>query len=431
VDLLPAIPAATVRRAQQRRVMNSVVALATTAALVVGAVVGVNALRRGADEIPYVDQQIKPRQRVVIPVGGVPAEITIGFGSAWVERQDEVVRIDLRTNKVTAHISTAGSPRRSGGSTTVDHAYLGTPGLAAGEGAVWATGTGGFSAFSVQARPLGGPSIVQTVGGGSSVGFSATGQPLSAQQRTSTPPSPTPVPPAPTREEWSLFRIDPRTNTFEEIAALSGGTPSAIATGEKSVWVATGSGPNSRGAVYQFDPATGHRRSLTEFGGPVTGLAVENHFVWASVDVNTIHGRAVFQIDARTNKTVRRIPLPDAIATQDLAAANGSVWVTTLLSEGQSAIAQIDAKTGTLLRLVPFERPIVRLVSVGTNAVWLSTQDDPRLYRLDPALNEISGVLQVGGVPDDLVASGNSVWVLADPDGGDGPTSSIVIRFDV
>jgi len=433
VDLQPAIPPATVRRAQRRRVMNSVVALATTAALVVGAVVGVNALRRGVDEIPYVDQQIKPRQRVVIPVGGVPAEVTLGFGSAWVERQDEIVRVDTRTNTITARIVATSAPRSSqGGGTEVDHFYFGTYGLAAGEGAVWVTGTGGFTTFSGSASPISVPGSITQVpagGGRTEATFSMTAQSINSPSSPET--TPTTRPPDPNGpQNWSLLRIDPRTNKIAEAASLSAFLPTAIATGEKSVWVGAGNDFNGRGTVYRFD-AAGHPTRSIPTDGPITGIAVQNHYVWASMDVNRAGGRSVIKIDPRTNKVVKTIPLPGAIATQDLAAADGRIWATAVLEEGQSAVAQIDAATGTLLRLIPFERPVVRLVSVGSNGVWLSTQDDPRLYRLDPVLNEISGVLPLGGIPDDLASSGNSVWVIADPDGGGGPRSPAVIRFDI
>ena len=445
VGLSSAIPSATVQRARQRRVVHSIAALATAAALVVGVVAGVNALR-GTGQVGFVGPTIEAKKRTELPVPGSPAEIAFGFGSVWVEGQDEIVRIDQKTNEEIARIRPVSETRTTGpGSTEYDGYTLGAGGLAAGEGSVWVTATGTrYTGFSMTASPLGGPTsggIATLVPSGrSGASFTATfGASASAGAGPQGSPSPGPRPtgsPDPfALLDWHLLRIDPKTNTLRGAEAVSGPRPVAITTSPGAVWVAGGSGPTTQGAVYRFSSRTGELVETIAMGGPVTGIGYLDGFVWASVDVNRADGRGLVQIDPRNNDVVKQIPFRGAIATQDLVVSGHTVWVTTLYGgDRDNGIVRFDTGSRALLPLIPVEHLIPQTLAIGQNAVWMSAQDDDQLYRFDPSVNEFTGRLAAGGHPEDLVAAGNSVWMivgLGGPSGGAASDEWSFVRFDI
>jgi hypothetical protein len=113
-------------------------ALAAAAAAVIAVVVGGVALTRGTD-----DQVVGRRAPGVVarvalggPVTGLPlGGVASDSGAAWIAvNRGEVIRVDATTHRVTARIPIAGSSSRQ---TRASDSIA--SGLAAGDGAVWAT----------------------------------------------------------------------------------------------------------------------------------------------------------------------------------------------------------------------------------------------------------------------------------------------------
>ena len=394
VDASPAIPATTLRRSRQMRIVNSVTVLAASVALCVGAVLGVGALRHDAQPIPFVEQPIEPMHRTVVRDVGAQ-EIAVGLGAVWLDDQSEIVRVDPATNTVVARIPAIG---QGGGF----RYYFGTTGLAVGSDAVWATGTG----------------FAETSDGAPQPADTPTG-----------PPEPA------TAYVWSLLRIDPRSNTWvaampAETGSVTGTLPRGIAPIPGAVWVAGEEDLSSgRGAIYRIDTHTEEATTI-DVDGPVTGIAALDGLVWAAVDTNRKDARRVVQIDPKTSQIVRSIVLPGTIALQGVAAADDALWVAAIYEDSAVRVVRIDPSSGTVTDRIRVPGPVTRIVP-GTGAVWISVQDKTQLYRIDTAINELDGRLPVGGVPDAFALDGSSLWVSVDPDSEGGPKPSRLVRFDL
>jgi YVTN family beta-propeller protein len=147
--------------------------------------------------------------------GGAECGLDVGEGSVWVATDGAVVRINPRTDSISARIPT-------GPTVPVD--------LAAGEGAIWLASRPDFRCCNV---PLEGTGMVR--------------------------------------------RIGPATNTVVETITL-GGTPSAVAVGDGSVWVA-----NSKNrSLARIDPKTG-RLIRIKLGNRPRGVLFGYNAVWVSV----------------------------------------------------------------------------------------------------------------------------------------------------
>jgi streptogramin lyase len=212
--------------------------------------------------------------------------------------------------------------------------------------------------------------------------------------------------------------------------SITGSLPTSIAAGRGSVWVAAeGATPGGSGAVYHFD-TNSEEATKIELGGPATGIALIDGAVWVTVDVNQRDARRLVRIDPTTDRVTQTVMLPGAIALQGLAAADGSLWVPTLLEGGRAEIVRIDAPSGRITARIAVRGP-VPLIAASSETVWFAVQDERQLVRIDPARNLIDGRLLVGGVPEAFAVDGATVWVTTDPDSGGGPKAPIFVRYDL
>jgi hypothetical protein len=382
-------------------VVNAVAVLTSTVALVLGTIAGVAALRGGPQRenpLPYVEQPIQPKKRTVVGLPASPQHVTTGLGSVWVDAHQELIRVDPASDRVVARItaiggSVPGRPSRI-------RYYFGMPGLTVGQGSVWLTGT----------------RFTEAVG--------STPDPRD---------TPTGAPDPEAAYAWSLLRIDPATNTWvAAMPAYSGsivGTlPSAIVTTDDAVWAGGETPSLEGGAVYRIDTDTEEATTIN-VDGPVTGVAVLDGFVWATVDVNRKDARHVAKIDPRTNRIVQTIPIPGASVLQGLAASDGALWVPTI-HEGGVGVFRIDASSGKIIAQISVRGPVTGIVA-AKGAVWFSVQDDRHIFRISTTFNEVDGRLPVGGVPQDVAVEGSTVWVVADPDSEGGAKAPDLVRFDL
>jgi len=236
----------------------------------------------------------KNRVTARIPIGELPYDVTAGGGAVWAPAlvSKRLVRIDPRTNQVTASVS--GSFER----------------VAFGAGAVWAiewpnapdppdpwrgryvTRIEPSSARVVMRIELPGPSESVAVGEGAV--WSATGR-------------------------W-LVRIDPGTNRIVHKIKLPVAGAS-ITVGEGAVWVAL-----TDGRVARVDPDSDRITATVRTGtGDEIYLDAGEGAVWAG-NVNNIADSTLARIDPETAQVTNTIPVGDG--PQGLAVGYGSVWVT-------------------------------------------------------------------------------------------------------
>jgi YVTN family beta-propeller protein len=252
--------------------------------------------------IDPADTSARPR---TIPVGDYPSDVAVGGGSVWVAlgALAEVVRVDPDQNTPANPIPALGE---------------GTP--CGGPRASVALG-GRFLWFACEVPELG---RVDT----------RTGEGVRVGLESGVLTSPSALLPEfadlafglggslwiVDRSAFSVIEVDPST-TQEQRTITVGRAPTAIAIGEKELWVANFEADTVTRAVIA---APGEPADTTDFpvgDGPVD-VAVGEGAVWVA---NRL-GRSVTRLDAETGEVVKTIPIGNE--PQRIAAGEGRVWVT-------------------------------------------------------------------------------------------------------
>jgi sugar lactone lactonase YvrE len=173
------------------------------------------------------------------------------------------------------------------------------------------------------------------------------------------------------------------------------GTPTAIALGTGSVWVAYGQAGTSQavgqpetgsGGVVKLNPTTGRQTAQQTEGAVPTALVVAHGAVWVALpdDLNDLD-----RIDEATGRSVSSAPTV-SVGRQptDLAFANGSVWA---LNYSDATVTRIDPATGRPTATVAFAAPTnpdrlaantpIRL-AVTRGTLWVTDAEANTLRRL-------------------------------------------------
>ena len=237
----------------------------------------------------------------------------------------------------------------------------------------------------------------------------------------------------------------------------TGSTPVDLAAGGTDLWVAGGSpgssqfrGPQVR-ALARVDGGSGAVRDSIALtadreAAPATDpharVAVAGGSVWViRADA------AVAQVDARSGRVVRVLP----VQAHAVAADRDGAWVLTgdgtLVAFGQADGAQsvpvdlelvapgslavgggavwvTDAAQGRLWRVEDGRAQPVRgasapgAITYGHGALWIVQPALRTVQRLDPRELRATGEVKVGGIPRDVAAGGDSVWVSVAEGGG-------------
>src|SRR5262245_47264149 len=166
-----------------------------------------------------------------------------------------------------------------------------------------------------------------------------------------------------------LSRLDPATNApVAEIYIPSG--PSSVVFGEDALWATSATG----NSVTRVNP---HNNEIVEtiVVGPQPGrIAVGEAAVWT---LNRGDG-SVTRVDPKTNKVVTTIPIGAKVAAGEIAAGEGSVWV----SAPGVPIVRIDPRTNRATQQFTGEGGGAILVAHGS--LWVSAEK--QTWRLDPKL---------------------------------------------
>ena len=327
--LEPEPPTVPTRRLAPRTAAGAV---AVTLALIVAAVAGVLATRRGnsdettvgANAIGLIDAD-GDRVRGQVGVGAAPTSVAFGGGAVWVASAsaNTVSRIDPETRSVRQTIAVGNSPS----------------GIAVGGGGVWVGNhdDGTVSWINPQSntevkeiRVGNGPTAV-TFGYGSvwvtnsddrtvSRIDADTGDVVKRRIRTDAVGRGIAVGAA---SVWvtdeatrTVVRVDPETNRVTGKATVGSG-PAAIVYGDGALWVAN----EFDGTVSKIDPRTLAVRAVIPVAGSPSALAFRDGALWVSVEF----GQRVVKIDTRTGR--ESAVLPVANSPKGLAAAPSGVWV--------------------------------------------------------------------------------------------------------
>ncbi|HME05507.1 MAG TPA: glutaminyl-peptide cyclotransferase [Bryobacteraceae bacterium] len=282
--------------------------------------------------------QLKPD--AIFPVPGSPDWSVVGTDAVWISNKpkNSVSRLDPKTNKV-AEVITVGSKPCSG--------------LAIGFGSLWVPNCGDRTLSRVDLAtnkvtatvPMG---IADTEGG------IATGAGSVWMM---------------TDKNGTLSRIDPSNNKVVADIYVPKGSYT-VAFGEGAVWVTSTEG----NSVTRVDPNTNLVVETIPVGKAPRFLAVGEGGVWT---LNQTDG-TVTRVDPKTNKVVATIDCAVPGEGGDIAAGEGSVWVTSF----GIPITRIDPLTNKAVQQFVGEGGDA--IRVGLGSVWLSNYKGETVWRLDP-----------------------------------------------
>lgn len=223
-----------------------------------------------------------------------------------------------------------------------------------------------------------------------------------------------------------VLRVDPVSGEIEGVAVKP--APIAIAVGEDAVWVAS-----AGGALQRIDAET---LATTKASAPVAGaagIAVGEGSVW----VTSASDGTVTRFD---ETTAGQEGDPIAVGPQptDIAVGEGSVWVASS-AQMSGTVTRIDAETGEAGEPIEVAEGQIFALTFGEDGVWVAGSDALRgdrihIVRIDPDSSEVEGAfvrLERPGLPVRLAAGEGFVWVTqsgADPLEADSPGT--IIRID-
>ena len=312
-----------------RRLLVIGVAVALIAAVAVVAVVAGGGGDGGDSTTSDTTSPHATHEAVVaeIPLPGARA-IVAADGSAWVEAEEGIARIDSATNEVVLR--------------TLRDETIG--GLALGSGSVWVA-TYGDELIRLDATT--GEETARVDAPGTKVAVGADAVWVSDYDSN------------------TVTRVDPTTNQVVDTINVKG-EPDDIAAGEGAAWVAG----FTKAGFHRIDAATNEVTSVVE-GVDGSAVTVGEGAVWL------LSSGALRHIDPTTLE-VTPIESSDLCGSA-VSVGGGSVWTGCL-----GDVAHVDP-SGSDVSVTTDAVPDHDGLVYGDDALWLTDWSDGRVYRLDPA----------------------------------------------
>ena len=279
------------------------------------------------------------RPEAVFEVPGAPDWIAVSE-SVWISNKpkNSVTRIDPKTNKVAEVIQVGSKP---------------CSGLAIAFGSLWVPNCGDRTLVRVDLKTNKVTATVPLGIGDSEGGLAAS--PDSIWMMTD--------------KNGTLARIDPANNKIVAEIQVSPGSYT-VAFGEGAVWVTS----TQENLVTRVDPNTNLITDRIPAGKAPRFLAIGEGGVWT---LNQTDG-SVSRIDPKTHKVVATIEVGVPGEGGDIAAGEGSVWVTSF----DFPISRIDPATNKVVQ--QFVGKGGDALRVGLGSVWLSNLQAQTVWRIDP-----------------------------------------------
>jgi YVTN family beta-propeller protein len=216
-------------------------------------------------------------------------------------------------------------------------------------------------------------------------------------------------------DDRTLTKIDSKQRTSSGTFPLANRTPTGIAVGGGSVWVAHG----SLGKLAQVD---------SEFGQVAETIDIAGEAVNASNGAVTVGEGSVWAVFA--DSTVARVDLATvAVAGRTFAGSapagvvvqSGYVWVVNSESATVQRYQPSTFEEGPLGTPTSVgQRPTA--IAAGEGAVWVANTGANTVTRIDPGTPPTTEAIRVGDKPAAITVGGGAVWVA---NGGDGTVSRI------
>jgi YVTN family beta-propeller protein len=159
-------------------------------------------------------------------------------------------------------------------------------------------------------------------------------------------------------------------------------------------------------SVGRIDARGGMRASLPVGQSP-SGVAYGARSVWVA---NTGDG-TVSRIDPRHDRVIQTIKVgasPNAITV-----TGDDVWVT---NAGAGTVSRVNALTNTEADVIHVGN-LPTAIASGPAGVWVANGGDDTIQRIDPVTGETGVPIPVGGNPDGIAVGDATVWVANSQDG--------------
>lgn len=175
-----------------------------------------------------------------------------------------------------------------------------------------------------------------------------------------------------------------------------GNGANAIALDESGVWVTNG----VANTLTKIDPATRSIASTVEVGGQPVAVALGDGSVWVAHALS----KTIWRIDPLTLEKTAEISLPDPPTA--LAVGFGRVWMT---SNVGNTVIVINPATDRLVATVSLDQG-PRGIAAGNDALWVAGSRGA-LLRIDPESRKVSRSIDLPGPAEGVAVSGENVWV--------------------
>ncbi|MFL5935313.1 MAG: BTAD domain-containing putative transcriptional regulator [Gaiellaceae bacterium] len=175
-----------------------------------------------------------------------------------------------------------------------------------------------------------------------------------------------------------------------------GGTHGSITIGAKSVWVAFGDSSVSR-----IDPKSLHVVATTLAGNSPSAIAYGSRSVW----VANVSDSRVARINTLTNAPFS-LPITVGRSPNGIATGGGAVWVTSM---GDDTVTRIDPDSGSTrsvsVGIAPFG------IAYAPGAVWVANSGDGTISRIDLETLKVVKTIHVGNSPRRIAYGAGKLWV--------------------
>jgi DNA-binding beta-propeller fold protein YncE len=183
-------------------------------------------------------------------------------------------------------------------------------------------------------------------------------------------------------------------------AAIWGGglvrTP--LAFGDGTIWTLGGLG----GSLTRRDPTTLLPHGSAELGDFATAIAAGSDAVWVTTKYS-----GLLRIDPDTNDIVDFFRFSARAVPVDVAVGAQAVWIA---SEGDDVVTRIDPTTREQTPIRVGDGPTAIAYDFGS--VWVACKGDGTVWRIDPATTPPKVVKhwKLGASPEDIAAGAGAVW---------------------
>jgi hypothetical protein len=202
-------------------------------------------------------------------------------------------------------------------------------------------------------------------------------------------------------EPINTVGIAPEFSTSKAGAAIWGGglvrTP--LAFGDGTIWTLGGLG----GSLTRRDPTTLVPHGRVEIGDFATAIAAGSDAAWVTTKYN-----GLLRIDPDTNLIVDHFTFSARAVPVDVVVVADAVWIA---SEGDDFVTRIDPTTREQTPISVGDGPTA--IAYGFDSVWVACKGDGTVWRIDPATTPPKVVKHwnLGASPEDIAAGAGAVWI--------------------